>query len=369
MSALPDPRATYRAAVAAAAAGAGDSRTLWRNLGRAGVLLPVYPPPGERPEVDPDCLQDLLAELDARLRLGLVLSVCVQVATVIPLLRAAAGDSPLADQVLTEALRGDAVTALAATDAGLSGSALLDMRTELRDDAEGVVLRGGKAWIANASCCDYALVLARHSPARHFTSFSWVLVPAGHAGVTCQPATTELFTGAALGHLRFDDVRLGREHVVGRRGRALAEFAWHIGTERLAGALWVRALCRRVLQGTREYLQNRCAGEGMLWENAAIRERFARCLVEFRRLDALCAAYRAPGGGVAEGMLLKAGCAESADRILGECVNLQGADAFRDGGLAVLRTQAAMFGIAGGATGTMLAGVAEHADELLRSTG
>jgi hypothetical protein len=64
-------------------------------------------------------------------------------------------------------------------------------------------------------------------------------------------------------------------------------------------------------------------------------------------------------------MALKAAYAESAERILSECVSLRGADSFRDGGLARLREQAAMFGIAGGATGAMLAGVADHADELL----
>jgi acyl-CoA dehydrogenase len=365
----PEPGAGYRTAVVGAAAAASGPRTLWRNLGRAGLLPPVWAPPGTCGNVDPARLGELLGELDARLPPGLVLSVCVQVATAIPVLRAASGDSPLAGKVLADALRGDAIMALAATDAAVSGSALLEARTELRDDGDELVLSGGKDWIVNADCCDFALVLARHSPARHFTSFSWVLVPAGHAGVSCQPAATALFPGAGLGHLRFDDVRLDRQHVVGRRGRALAEFARCIGAERLAGALWARAMCRRVLRGTRDYLRGRKTGEATLWDNAAVRERFARCLVDLRRLDALCGTYGALPSGAADGMVLKAAYAESADRILGECVNLRGADSFRDGGLATLRAQAEMFGIAGGATGAMLAGVAEHADELLRSAG
>jgi hypothetical protein len=64
-------------------------------------------------------------------------------------------------------------------------------------------------------------------------------------------------------------------------------------------------------------------------------------------------------------MVLKIACGESVDRILGECVELRGADACRDGGVASLHEQSAMFGVAGGATGAMLAGVADHADELL----
>ena len=366
MSGSPDP--AFRALVAGAADGAGTARALWRRLGQAGALDRLREA-GPGAAVDAGLLDDLLAELDARLPPGLVLSVCVQVATVIPLLRTAAAVSPLAAEVLAGALRGETIVALAATDAGAAGSALLDARTELRTEGAAVLLDGGKDWITNACHCDHALVLARRRPARHFTSFSWALVPAGRQGVSCLPATAEHFTGAGLGHLRFAAVSLGPAHVVGRPGRALAEFALQIGTERLAGALWARALCRRVLAETRDHLRRRPLGEGTLWDNAAVRERFARCLVEWRGLDALCAAQRVDPGPTSASMALKAACAEGVDRILGGCVELRGADAFRDGGLAGLRAQTAMFGIAGGATGAMLAGVADHADELLGLVG
>jgi acyl-CoA dehydrogenase len=358
---LPDARSAFRDLVATAADAAADTRRLWRALGRSGVLDPFV-------EVDPVRLDELLTELDARLPLGTVLSVCVQVATVIPLLHTAAGTGPWAEKVLAELRHGDAVVALAATDSAVAGSALLDARTEVQQDGGDVILDGGKSWITNADHCDYALVLARHRPARHFTSFCWVLVPSDHSGVSREPAARALFAGSGVGHLRFDGVRLGREHIVGRPGRALADFAHHVGTERLAGALWARALCRRVLRDTHGYLAGRSTGDGTLWSNAAVRDRFARCVVEWRRLDALCTAFRPPFP-TGEGMVLKAACGEAVDRILAECVSLRGADAFRDGGVAHLREQAAMFGIAGGATGTMLAGVADHADELLGGTG
>jgi acyl-CoA dehydrogenase len=366
--ALPDRDADYRRAVAVAATGAHNARGLWHRLGAGDLLDPLLPKSGSRGEVDRQRLADLVTELDGCLPAGLVLSVCVQVATAMPLLHASAA-SPLAGQVLAEASRGDVIVALAATDAGLSGSALLDIRTEVRDSGDGLVLCGGKEWISNASHCDYALVLARHRQARHFTSFCWVLVPAGLDGVCCQAEPSQVFAGAGLGHLRFDSVRLGPEHVVGRPGRALAEFAVQIATERLAGALWARALCRRVLIDTHDYLRHRPAGDGTLWDNQAVREHFARCLVELHRLDALCAAHCAGPGPAAEAMMLKAACAQGADQILSECVSLRGADAFTDGGVGRLREQAAMFGIAGGATGAMLAGVASHADELLKRVG
>jgi alkylation response protein AidB-like acyl-CoA dehydrogenase len=375
---LAEPVGRFRRAVAdaadAAAADAVDApstaggRALWHRLGRSGVLSEVYLDGGD---LDRERLDTLLTELDRRQPLGAVLAVCVQVATAVPLLRAVAGDSTVAVAALAAATSGDAVLALAATDAGVAGSSLMDLRTRVDLDGDTVVLTGGKEWITNAVTADYALVLARHRPARHFTSMSWVLVPADRPGVRRVPAGERHFDGAAIGHLRFDGVRLSRAHLVGRPGRALAEFARHIDGERLAGALWARAMCRRALRDTHRRLTARRAGDRAVWDNDAVRERYARCLVEWCRLDALCAAHvRGDGartGGPAGGMVLKAAYAESAERILGQCVDLLGAEAFRDGGLAQTRAAAAMFAIAGGATGVMLAGVAERVDDILRA--
>lgn len=346
-----------RQAIAAAAPDAGGA-CLWRELGRVGVLDRLYVSGGEP---NRRVLETLLATLDAHQLPGMVLSICVQAASAVPLLCALAGGRAEA----RAARVGEVVVALAATDEAVAGSALLDSQTRVDADGNEVVLNGGKDWITNAGSCDVALVLARRRPARHFTSFAWVLVPAGHPGVYVEPAVTRYFAGAAVGHLRFDGVRLPATHMIGRPGRALAEFARHVASERLAGALWARALCRRVLLETQQYLRSRSAGETTLWENAAIRERFARCLVEWRRLDAVCAVQSGPAPDATSGMVLKAAYADSADRILGECAALHGAEAFRSGGLADLRAEVAMFGVAGGATGALLAQVADRAGEVM----
>jgi alkylation response protein AidB-like acyl-CoA dehydrogenase len=362
------PQSSRHATEAVPTAGS-DARALWLSLGSAGVLRSLQRESAQSLWIDPAGLAELLAELDARYPPGPVLSVCVQVATVIPLLRSCAPVSPRAGLLLERMLRGEAMVALAATDAGLSGSALLDLRTEVLDTADGVSVHGGKEWISNAGHCDEALVLARCRPARHFTSYSWVLVPADHPDVSFRAAAEGLLAGSGLGHLSFEDVRLERDRVIGRPGRALAELTRQLGAERLAGALWARTLCRRVLLDTHRHLRARSTGTGVLWDNAAVRERFARCLVELCQLDALCRAGCSTPITVAQGMALKASFAVVADRILGECLNLRGAGAFADDGLARMREQYAMFAIAGGTTATMLAGIADHAEEMLRAVG
>jgi acyl-CoA dehydrogenase len=369
----------YRHAVSAILAGVpapADGPAVWRALGRGGALARLYAGPSGR--LIPDRLDTLLTELDARYPIGPVLSVCVQAATALPLLGAElaelAGDraADLPREVHAAAVGGEAVLALAATDGGGSGSDLLAATTTAELTDTTVVVNGGKRWITNASTAAYALVLARHRAARHFTSFVWILVPGDAPGVGVTPAGADLFAGSGLGHLRFDGVVLGREHVLGRPGRAMAGFARHIGNERLASGLWARALCRRVLADTYHWLRTWPLNGRPAWDNDAIRERFARCLVALDQLDAACTRHAAdlegPGAMLA-GMLVKVSAAETVRLVLGECVQLRGGDAFADGGLAALSAATAMWGLAGGATGAMLAGIAGHAAELLGADG
>jgi alkylation response protein AidB-like acyl-CoA dehydrogenase len=341
-----------------------DGRTVWRVLGEAGLVAQLFSPAGE-PCPRLDRIDVLLGVLDERYPVGTVLSVCVQVATALPILREAAGTGPMLT-AYDAAERGKAMLALAVTDTGAAGSDLMALRTEARLDGDLIHLDGGKMWITNACCADYALVLARHRPQHHFTSFVLVLVPTDTPGVHTEPAGGTLFAGSSVGHLRFDDVTLDRDHLLGPAGRGLLTFARHVGTERIAGAFWARAMCRRVLADTHRWLACRSANGRPLWDNDAVRDRFARCLVELRRIDAMCAQYNADGS-LLSSMLLKAATAQSLELVLSECVQLCGADAFRPGGPAELRAEAAMFGIAGGATGAMLAGIAEHAGELVGS--
>ncbi len=352
-------------AIAAAGAGMRTAPHVWRMLGRAGLIAELYAGAGPRP--DTGRLGDLLSALDASCEVGVALSVCVQVATSIPILLGGRASQAVV-RACDAALDGTAVTALCATDAGAAGSSLAELTTTVRLADDHLVVDGGKRWIAGACFSDQLLVLARHRPGDHFTSFTWVLVPAAAPGVTVEPADTGFFAGSGVGHVRLDGVRLGRDHVVGRVGEGLVSFGRHVATERLAGGMWAAAIARRALAGTHDSLLRRTVRGRTLWDNDAVRLAFARCLVEHRRLEAMCQqAAEAIGGpdALLASMLLKAGAADALEKILAACSQLHGADGFRTGGIQQLRAEAAMFGIAGGTTETMLAAVADRAADLL----
>lgn len=368
----PAPAARHRPRAATALAGVPEDAPatgVWAALGTAGVLRDLYDragPTGFAPA--PGRLADLLGAVDARGDNGVTLSVLVQAAGALPVLAACAPDTGPVRQALDQVRSGASTAALAATDGAAAGSDLAGLGTEVTIGQDELLLTGTKRWITTACTADWLLVLARHRPGRHFTSFTWVLVPATAPGVHVRPADTDLLTGAAIGHIELTDVRLPLDHVVGRPGRGMATFARHMGTERLAGALWAVALTSRVLADTKERLTRETADGQSLWHHDAVRQRYAACLVQVRQLRALCESLGervAHRQDLAAAALLKSAAGLVADPVLAACAQLQGADGFARGGAQHIRSEAAVFGIGGGVTELVLGAVADNADTVL----
>lgn len=341
---------------------------VWSALGAAGLLAGLYRGRDPSLGVEVAALGRLLAAVDERVGIGSTLAVSVQVATALPLL--ATGTGPAAE-ALRRALAGTSLVALGATDEA-SGSDLAALGTTVDIGAREVEVHGAKRWITNATQADEILVLARHRPGRHFSNFTWILVPANASGVSVEAADTDLFDGSGTGHISLNRVRLPRERVVGRVGRGMTGFAAHIAVERLAGALWGVALCRRVLAATKRMLLDRPYGETTLWHVADVRRRFAACLVLARQLQALTGEL---GERVARrhdttaAAMLKSAVAPTLGHVLAECAQLQGSEGFSSAGAQRLRAQAALFGIGGGATEVVLSAVGDSADAVLAELG
>lgn len=366
---MPDVLESARPAPAPLPAPAGrhaSGRELWASLGAAGALRGIYRDGLPERGVVPARLRELMGGVEALEGAGPLLSVCVQAATVLPLLAEAGRRGPTPAAVAEDMLDGRTVVALAATDSG-PGSDLTALSTRAEETDVGTVLCGTKRWITNAAHADLFLVLARRRPGPHFTSFTWYLVPADDPRVRVEAAPGPYFAGSGTGHVHLDGVPVLADGPVGGAGRGLALFARHITVERLAGGLWAAAACRRALADTRDRLADRG-----LWEQPAIRQRLAAALVRTRQLEALVDAL---GPSVATGhdhtaaALVKAAAGETADHVLDVCAHLCGADGFAAAGMQHRRAEAALFGIAGGSTETVLAAVADQAERLLPRAG
>jgi alkylation response protein AidB-like acyl-CoA dehydrogenase len=380
---LPDAAAVIRAAVdLAVAAGPGSepadgdtpcepARSVLAAIGKAGGLracLSQETPPG----LSLHGLRTLIQHLATRVPSGVTLAACVQAALFVPIM----ADLAHGDQrrVLDEVLDGQAMAAVAISDAGIAGSDPAAMATTLRRTDDGWILSGTKDWVTGACIASYLVVCARTgSTGRHFSNFSLVLVPACLPGVTIRPRDTGVMQHAGLGTVQFTDVRLPLGALVGRQGRGLAYFLRYVATERLAGGFWATAIGGDQILRTAAWLRRRDLAGSSLWDNPAVRSQLAEAAVSIRLIGALSEdilrqrpTAPPPADDTAA---LKAALAPLLTSALGRCVQLHGAEGLTtQAGLLQTLADARAFGVAGGTTETMLELVA-HSDLVLGRPG
>jgi acyl-CoA dehydrogenase len=98
-----------------------------------------------------------------------------------------------------------------------SGSDVANMTTTARAVADGFVLNGEKTWISNGGIADVYTVIARTGEAPGARGLSAFLVPADTPGLTVAERI-EVIAPHPLARLRFDDVRLPADALIGTAG-------------------------------------------------------------------------------------------------------------------------------------------------------
>lgn len=330
----------------------GEFRDIWLDFGQRGRLKDAYT--DEFGAICPEGLRSVLSEVTATHTVGTTLGFCVQLASAIPLLASGGRGNLELEQIHAEVLAGRRTVALAATDGAAPGSQLSALGTTASSDTGGFFrVEGQKRWITNV-WADHLLTLTRTRPGTHFTCFTWLLLDRNHA--VGESATGSL-PGANLGHLSIRGAQVPADRQVGRKGRALADFAVHVTRERLAGAIWAVELGTRVVDQTVERLKGRPLGEGTQWELPNARREVAERIVDLEALDALVHARQeeivkgyAPGSAAS----VKVAAARVIAKTVDTCASLYGADGFEDGGLQQLRSDVALFGIGGGVLDVVL---------------
>lgn len=173
--------------------------------------------------------------------------------------------SPVAIQRwVPRALRGTAVLGYAATEEE-AGSDLAATATSARRDGEAWVLDGRKMFISNARQATALCVLARTGD-RQVTSHSLFLVPMSADGVSTSPLSS-LGNRGTLGEVRFDDVRLDEDALIGLEGQGLLLQIRRLAHERAFVAVMLsamadtalRVLLARCREGSGQALQFRLA--------------------------------------------------------------------------------------------------------------
>ncbi len=153
-------------------------------------------------------------------------------------------------QFLPPMLCGDVLACIAYTEPG-AGSDLTAIETLAVPDGDGFVLSGEKALVTGAHKSTWCVTIARtdvDAPTRD--AFTMFLVPLDAPGVTVRRRPT--LNGWTLGEIRFDDVAVGAEAVLGAVGRGWSQMTAALVDERsgLAWLGWATRLVERLATWT-----------------------------------------------------------------------------------------------------------------------
>jgi alkylation response protein AidB-like acyl-CoA dehydrogenase len=114
-------------------------------------------------------------------------------------------------------LRGEVIWCQGYSEPG-SGSDLASLATRAVDDGDDFLVSGQKIWTSSAHYADMMFCLVRTEPgAERHAGISYLLIPMNSPGIRVRPLRT-MTGGAEFNEVFFDQVRVPKANLVGRRG-------------------------------------------------------------------------------------------------------------------------------------------------------
>ena len=156
-----------------------------------------------------------------------------------------------------------------------AGTDAASVQTRVEQGADGYTINGFKHYITGAGRSDLYTVFARSGEGR--TEMTAMLVPAGPAGLAA--AATHPFTGirgVPVGQLKFDEVRLPDENVLGEPGKGFRLALATLDRARPAIAAQALGLAQGALDAAISYLGNRVQFGHPLLEQPVVQYRLSR---------------------------------------------------------------------------------------------
>jgi acyl-CoA dehydrogenase len=234
----------------------------------------------------------------------------------------AAGSPEQRAHWLPKIARTEILPALALTEPE-AGSDLKSVTTELLNGGEGLVLRGSKSFISNAGAAAFYEVFAKDE-----SGYSMVLVPADAAGVSVTP-TPELIAPHVLGEVRFDDVALPPDALLGRAGKGLNLVLATLGVFRVSVAGAAVGLAQAALEEAVRHTRTREQFGRPLARLGPVAQMLADSWteIEMARLlvyKAACMAVDDPAASLHQSSMAKLAASEMASRVVDRCVQMMG---------------------------------------------
>ena len=261
---------------------------------------------------------------------------------------------------------GKSICAVAVTEPG-AGSDVAGMRTRAERDGNGWVINGTKMFITNGVHGDLFFVAAKtNTEAKGSRGVTIFAVEKGTEGFSVGKKLNK--TGwlcSDTAELVFDNVRVNEDQILGKVDQGFYAIMKNFQNERTVLGAMAMGEAQKAIELTLEYVKNRPAFGGVLWDKQAIRQRLAEraAQVEAGRQLVYSAAWMDAQGMdcVKEVSMVKAYCGDLVNKVLYDCVQFHGGMGYmRETPVERMSRDARIQAIGGGATEVMLEEIAKR---------
>ena len=340
-------------------------RAVLRRMGELGFLGVRYPEIYGGSAMDTLATAILAEELGRSTFGGFAITVLVHTDMASPHL-ANAGNAAQQARWLPGIIDGSLITAVGVTEPD-AGSDVASIRTTARRDGDHYVLNGTKMYITNGVEAGLVFVAAKTDPsAKGSRGISIFAVERGAPGFTVGRALKKQgWLSSDTAELVFQDCRVPAENMLGQENRGFYAIMRNFQNERIVLGAQAMGEAQAMLAMTLDWVRNRRAFGGTLWDKQTIRQRLAMHSAEVeaaRRLVYHAAWLDAQGHDcVREVSQVKALCGELVNRVAYTCQQFHGGMGYlRESAIERMVRDARIQSIGGGATEVMLEEVAKR---------
>ena len=179
---------------------------------------------------------------------------------------------------LPSVARGEKIAAFALTEP-VSGSDVASMETTAREVEGGWAVDGAKTYISNGGIANYYILFARTGEAPGAKGISAFIVDADTPGLDDRERI-EVIAPHPLATLKFTDMRLPADALLGERGRGFAQAMATLDIFRTTVGAAALGFARRALDEATERALTRRLGAGSLADNAITQSKLAEMVLD-----------------------------------------------------------------------------------------
>ena len=271
------------------------------------------------------------------------------------------------EEWMPKIVSGAALTAVAVTEPD-AGSDVAGMKTRAtRKGNDAWLLNGSKMFITNGARADLYIVAAKTDlDAKGSRGVSMFLVEAGTPGFTvAKKLDKHGWRCSDTAELVFEDCEIPAENILGTENRGFYQIMDNFQNERITLGATAVGECDRALEITTQYVKDRKAFGGTLWDKQVVRHKLANLATQVeagRQLTYHAAWLDAQGQDcVKEVSMVKAFMGELVNRVMYDCLQLHGGMGYmRESMIERMARDARIHSIGGGATEVMIEEVAKR---------